>query len=83
MLVVFAVLVTVKTEGQGLREILNCWIRIACGKRGEIETEFNLSDARIQLISGHESKKGLQIYQHLSLGAVEQAYQEAVQGVSI
>jgi len=36
-----------------------------------------LSDARIQLISGHESKKSLEIYQHLSLGAVEQAYQEA------
>jgi hypothetical protein len=30
-----------------------------------------------------ESKKSLEIYQHLSLGAVEQAYQEAVQGVSI
>ena len=38
---------------------------------------------QIQLISGHESKKSLEIYQHLSLGAVEQAYQEAVQGVSI
>jgi integrase/recombinase XerD len=42
-----------------------------------------LSDAQIQLISGHESKKSLEIYQHLSLGAVEQAYQEAVQSVSI
>src|ERR1700736_6738837 len=41
MLVVFAVLVTVKTEAQGSREILNCWIRIACGKRGEIETALN------------------------------------------
>jgi hypothetical protein len=41
------------------------------------------SDAQIQLISGHESKKSLEIYQHLSLDAVEQAYQEAVQGVSI
>jgi hypothetical protein len=29
------------------------------------------------------SKKSLEIYQHLSLGAVEQAYQEAVQGGSI
>jgi hypothetical protein len=28
------------------------------------------------MISGHESKKSLEIYQHLSLGAVEQAYQE-------
>jgi hypothetical protein len=42
-----------------------------------------LSDAQIQLISGHERKKSLEIYQHLSLGTVEQAYQEAVQGVSI
>ena len=32
---------------------------------------------------GHESKKSMEVYQHLSLGAVEQAYQEAVQGVSI
>jgi hypothetical protein len=29
------------------------------------------------------SKKSLEIYQHLSPGAVEQAYQGAVQGVSI
>jgi hypothetical protein len=41
------------------------------------------SDAQIELISGHESKKSLEIYQHLSLDAVEQAYQGAVQGVSI
>ena len=46
-------------------------------------TSRGLSDAQIQLISGHESKKSLEIYQHLSLSAVEQAYQEAVQGVSI
>jgi hypothetical protein len=37
----------------------------------------------IQLISGHESKKSLEIYQHHSLGVGELAYQEAVQGVSI
>jgi integrase/recombinase XerD len=46
-------------------------------------TSWGLSDAQIQLISGHESKKSLEIYQHLSLGAVEQASQGAVQGVSI
>jgi hypothetical protein len=46
-------------------------------------TSRGLSDAQIQLISGHESKKSLEIYQHLSLGAIGQAYQEAVQGVSI
>ena len=46
-------------------------------------TSHGLSDAQIQLISGHESKKSLEIYQHLSLDAVEQAYQEALQRVSI
>jgi hypothetical protein len=35
------------------------------------------------LISGHESKKSLEIYQHLLLDAVEQAYQEVVHWVSI
>jgi hypothetical protein len=35
------------------------------------------------MISGHESKKSLEIYQHLSPGAVEQAYQEPAQGVSV
>jgi hypothetical protein len=29
------------------------------------------------------AKRALEIYQHLSLGAAEQAYQEAVHGVSI
>jgi hypothetical protein len=46
-------------------------------------TSRGLSNAQIQLISGHESKKSLEIYQHLAVGAVEQAYQEAVHGVSI
>ena len=46
-------------------------------------TSHGLSDAQIQLISGHESKKSLEIYQHLSLESVEQAYQEALQTVSI
>ena len=41
-------------------------------------TSQGLSDSQIQLISGHESKKSLEIYQHLSLKNVEQAYQEAV-----
>ena len=30
-------------------------------------TAQGLSDAQIQLISGHESKKSLKVYQHLSL----------------
>lgn len=44
-------------------------------------TQRGLSDAQIQLISGHESKKSLEIYQHMGLEAVEQAYQDAVRGV--
>ena len=41
-------------------------------------TGQKLSDAQIQLLSGHASKKSLEIYQHLSLDAVESAYQQAV-----
>jgi site-specific recombinase XerD len=40
-------------------------------------TLSGLSDAQIQLISGHESKKSLEIYQHMGLQSVEQAYQVA------
>jgi len=43
-------------------------------------TSQGLSDSQIQLISGHESKKSLEIYQHLSLKNVEQAYQDGVLG---
>ena len=39
--------------------------------------------AQIQLISGHESKKSLEVYQHLSLESVDKAYQDAVQSVGI
>jgi hypothetical protein len=42
-----------------------------------------LSDAQIQLISGHESKKSLEVYQHLSLDTVEDAYQEAVHNIGL
>ena len=41
-------------------------------------TGQKLSDAQLQLLSGHMSKKSLEIYQHLSLDAVEGAYQQAV-----
>ena len=34
-------------------------------------------------ISGHESKKILEVYQHLSLDTVEDAYQEAVQKIGL
>ena len=44
-------------------------------------TSKGLTDAQIQLISGHESKKSLEVYQHLSLESVDKAYQDAVQSV--
>src|ERR1017187_2477495 len=46
-------------------------------------TSRGLTDAQVQLISGHESKKSLQVYQHLSLDSVHKAYQDAVQTVGI
>ncbi len=46
-------------------------------------TTKGLSDSQIQLISGHESKKSLEIYQHLSLKNVDEAYQEAVKSIEV
>lgn len=46
-------------------------------------TAQGLSDAKIQLISGHESRKSLEVYQHLSLEAVEADYQTAVRALDI
>ena len=46
-------------------------------------TSKGLSDAQIQLLSGHETKKSLEVYQHLSLESVDKAYQKAVQAVGI
>ena len=46
-------------------------------------TTKGLSDAQIQLISGHKSKESLEVYQHLSLESVDKAYQDAVQSVGI
>ena len=46
-------------------------------------TAQGLSDAQLQLISGHASKKSLEVYQHLSLEAVEDAYQAAVRALEI
>jgi hypothetical protein len=46
-------------------------------------TGKGLSDAQIQLISDHESKKSLEVYQHLSLDKVEKAYQDAMQGIGV
>jgi len=42
-----------------------------------------LSDAKIQLISGHENRKSLELYQHLSLAAIEDDYQKAVRNLEI
>lgn len=46
-------------------------------------TAKGLSDAQIQLISGHACKKSLEVYQRLSLEAVEDAYQAAVRALEI
>lgn len=46
-------------------------------------TAEKLSDAQIQLLSGHASKKSLEVYQHLSLDAVESAYQQAVKRLDL
>jgi integrase/recombinase XerD len=46
-------------------------------------TTQGLSDSQIQLISGHDSKKSLEMYQHLSLQSVERAYQEAVKTLEV
>lgn len=41
-------------------------------------TSQSISDAKIQLISGYESRKSLEVYQHLSLESVEKDYQRAL-----
>ena len=46
-------------------------------------TSQGLSDAQIQLISGHESKRSLEVYQHLSLETIEEAYQEVMKSVGV
>jgi integrase/recombinase XerD len=46
-------------------------------------TAQGLPDSAIQLISGHSSKKALEVYQHLSLSQVEPSYQKATKELSI
>ena len=46
-------------------------------------TSQGLPDSQIQLISGHASKKSLEVYQHLSLAEVEAGYQKAVRELPI
>ena len=43
-------------------------------------TSQGLSDAQIRLISGNKS---LEVYQHLALNTVEEAYQEAVEALGL
>jgi integrase len=40
-------------------------------------TRQGLADSQLQLITGHASKKSLEIYQHLSLADVQRDYQQA------
>lgn len=44
-------------------------------------TKSGLTDAQIQLVSGHASKDSLAIYQHLALSDVAEDYQKAMTGV--
>jgi hypothetical protein len=46
-------------------------------------TAKGLSDARIQRIYEHKTKKSLELHQHLSLESVENTYQNAVQSVEV
>jgi site-specific recombinase XerD len=46
-------------------------------------TAQGLSDAQIQLISGHGSKKSLEVCQRLSPETVEEAYQEVMNSVGV
>jgi len=46
-------------------------------------TAQGLPDSAIQLISGHASKKTLEVYQHLSLAQVHAPYQKAAKELSI
>jgi len=46
-------------------------------------TAQGLPDSAIQLISGHASKKSLEVYQHLSLADVQSGYQRAVRQLEV
>jgi integrase/recombinase XerD len=46
-------------------------------------TKSGLTDAQIQLVSGHASKQSLEIYQHLSVESAVEDYQKAVKGIGI
>jgi integrase/recombinase XerD len=46
-------------------------------------TAQGLPDAAIQLISGHASKKSLEVYQHLSSAQAQPGYQKAARELRI
>jgi integrase/recombinase XerD len=46
-------------------------------------TAQGLPDSAIQLISGHSSKKSLEVYQHLSLSHITTGYQMAVKDLGV
>jgi integrase len=46
-------------------------------------TAQGLPDSAIQLISGHSSKKSLEVYQHLSLAEVQTGYQKAMKQLDV
>src|ERR1017187_4525644 len=46
-------------------------------------TAQGLPDSAIQLISGHSSKKSLEVYQHLSLAEVADTYQKAIKQLEL
>jgi integrase/recombinase XerD len=46
-------------------------------------TSQGMPDAQIQLISGHASRKTLEIYQHLSLKDAREGYQEAMRKLEV
>ena len=46
-------------------------------------TRAGWTDAQIMLISGHDSKESLKIYQHLALPDIEEKFQEDMRGMKI
>ena len=69
---------TVRIRVSGSSETKTYGKGVAMREHKELETL-----PRIQLLSGHASKHSLEIYQHLSLEAVEEAYQQAVKLLAV
>ena len=67
---------TVKKSATTHKEMSRSWQ----GGAGQAQ---GLPHAKIQLISGHASKKRLEVYQHLSLSAVQPGYEKAVKNLEI